>query len=160
MGASEMSNRLERSRHDSVLGGVCGGLADYLHLDATLVRLFFVLLALGDGIGVFLYLLLWIVLPAESESEADLGTRVGQGVSEMGQRAGEFASEVQRVASQPKQPALRWIGIAFVLLGGYFLLRNLDLVWLRWLNFGIRWPVLLIAAGIVVLLRRGTSDVK
>lgn len=159
MGASEMSDRLERSRRDRVLGGVCGGLARYLHLNATLIRLFFVLLALADGIGVFLYLLLWIVLPTESEREADLGTRVGRGVNEMGQRAGEFASEVQQVATQPKQPALRWIGITLVLLGGFLLLRNLDLVWLRWLNFGVLWPVLLIAAGIVVLLRRGTSDV-
>lgn len=158
MGTTEGRNRLERSRSDRVLGGVCGGVARYLRLEATLVRVFFVLLALSDGIGVFLYLLLWIVLPAGGGEEPTLGAHVGRGLNEMGRHAGEFAADVQQVASQPKGPALRWIGITFVLLGVFFLLRNLDLVWFRWLEFGFLWPILLIAAGIVVLVRRGFSD--
>lgn len=153
-----MKARLTRSRSDRVLGGVCGGLGEYLRLDPIIVRLFFVLLALGNGIGVFLYLLLWIVLPEEQDPEAGLTDRAGQGVNEMGRQVGDFASDIQQVASRPRDSTFRWIGITLMLLGGYYLLRNLDLIWFRWLNWDVLWPILLIAAGLVVLLRRGVSD--
>jgi signal transduction histidine kinase len=49
----------ERSEHDRVIAGVCGGLASVLRVDATLVRLAFALLALAGGAGVLLYFALW-----------------------------------------------------------------------------------------------------
>lgn len=153
-----MRARLERSNSNRVIGGVCGGLAQYLALDAWIVRIFFVLLALGDGIGIFLYLLLWIIMPRADQPEAAMGQRIGQGAAEVGQQVGEMAAEVRYIAGGSRQSTLQWIGITLMLLGGYYLLRNLDLVWFRWLNWGVMWPVLLIAAGVVVLLRRGAID--
>jgi signal transduction histidine kinase len=50
---------LERSEHDRVIAGVCGGLASALRVDATLIRLAFSLLALAGGAGILLYLALW-----------------------------------------------------------------------------------------------------
>lgn len=57
--------RLYRSNRDAMLGGVCGGLADYFNLDPTIVRLLFVLLAFVTAFApVFLiYLILWVVVP-------------------------------------------------------------------------------------------------
>jgi signal transduction histidine kinase len=49
----------ERSEHDRVIAGVCGGLASALGVDATLVRLAFALLALAGGAGILLYFALW-----------------------------------------------------------------------------------------------------
>jgi signal transduction histidine kinase len=49
----------ERSEHDRVVAGVCGGLAARLGVDATLVRLVFALLALAGGAGILLYFALW-----------------------------------------------------------------------------------------------------
>jgi signal transduction histidine kinase len=49
----------ERSEHDRVIAGVCGGLASTLGVDATLVRLAFALLALAGGAGIVLYFALW-----------------------------------------------------------------------------------------------------
>ncbi|HEY6962809.1 MAG TPA: PspC domain-containing protein [Gaiellaceae bacterium] len=49
----------ERSEHDRVLAGVCGGVADALRVDPTLVRLVFAVLALAGGAGILLYLSLW-----------------------------------------------------------------------------------------------------
>lgn len=57
--------RLYRSRTDRMIGGVCGGLANYLNIDPTLIRLFFVLLFFGVGTGPLLYLIMWIVVPEE-----------------------------------------------------------------------------------------------
>ncbi len=59
--------RLYRSRTNRMLAGVCGGLATYLDIDPTLVRILTVLLALPGGgppIGV-IYLVLWVVVPEE-----------------------------------------------------------------------------------------------
>ena len=50
----------ERSEHDRVVAGVCGGLAARLGVDATLIRLVFALLALAGGAGILLYFALWV----------------------------------------------------------------------------------------------------
>ncbi len=50
----------ERRERDRVVAGVCGGLADALGVDPTLVRLVFALLALAGGAGILLYLALWV----------------------------------------------------------------------------------------------------
>jgi phage shock protein C len=55
--------RLLRSSTDKKLGGVCAGLADYLDMDVTLVRVLWVLVVLCGGTGILLYLILWLVLP-------------------------------------------------------------------------------------------------
>lgn len=57
--------RLYRSRTDTMLGGVCAGLAKYFTLDPTVVRLIFVLLFILAGQGLLLYLILWLVVPLE-----------------------------------------------------------------------------------------------
>ncbi len=62
-----MSRRLYRSQTDRMIGGVCGGLAQVLDIDPTIVRLVFVLLALLGGHGVLLYLILWLIMPGEDQ---------------------------------------------------------------------------------------------
>ena len=59
------TKRLYRSRTDSMLCGVCAGLAKYFNLDPTVVRLIFVLLFVLAGQGLLIYLILWLVVPLE-----------------------------------------------------------------------------------------------
>ena len=66
-----MSNkRLVRNTHDEMVGGVCSGIASYLNIYPVIVRLFFVLMALGGGHGVLAYLILWILMPTDEEPVA------------------------------------------------------------------------------------------
>jgi phage shock protein C len=58
--------RIARSRTERMLGGVCGGLAEYFDADPTLVRLAFVLLTLFSGMGVLVYLVMWLIVPEAS----------------------------------------------------------------------------------------------
>lgn len=58
--------RLYRDESDKILGGVCGGLASYLRVDPTIVRLVFALISFGAGTGILLYILLWIILPSKA----------------------------------------------------------------------------------------------
>jgi len=51
-----------------VLGGVCGGISQSTGIDVTLVRLGFILLALGSGVGVLAYFVFWLVVPLAGES--------------------------------------------------------------------------------------------
>lgn len=58
--------KLMRSRTNRLLGGVCAGLASYLELDVTLMRLIWVLLTLtAGGAGLVAYLAFWLVVPEE-----------------------------------------------------------------------------------------------
>ena len=59
--------KLTRSRTDKYLAGVCGGLAEYLGVDANLVRIGMVLAAVLLPFGLGIYLLLWRVLPYGSD---------------------------------------------------------------------------------------------
>src|SRR3954452_14124703 len=55
--------QLRRSNTDKMIGGVCGGLADYSGIDPLLWRIGFVALAFAGGSGVLVYLLLWLLMP-------------------------------------------------------------------------------------------------
>jgi len=57
--------RLERSKSNRILGGVCAGVANYLNMDPTLVRVLTVLLTLFTGVPVIVYLVLLFVVPEE-----------------------------------------------------------------------------------------------
>ena len=54
-----------RSRTDEKIAGVCGGLAEYLEVDSTLVRLLWLAAAFLAGWGFIAYLIAWIVMPLE-----------------------------------------------------------------------------------------------
>ena len=57
--------RLYRSKKDRMICGVCGGIANYFNIDPTLVRLAFVLIAMGAGSGILAYIIAAINIPDE-----------------------------------------------------------------------------------------------
>ena len=58
-----MRKRLYRSVNDRMVGGVCGGIAEYFNIDPTIVRLVWVLFALGGGSGLVAYIVACLVIP-------------------------------------------------------------------------------------------------
>lgn len=137
-----------------MIGGVCGGLGVYLGIDSTFVRIFFVLLAFGNGIGALIYFLLWIVLPLEGQKHtADFGENVRAGSQEIAERAREMGDDLRQIVRQPNPKAGIIIGSALIFLGVVYLLENLNLPWLHWLRMDVLWPILLILAGLALLLR-------
>ena len=94
--------RLTLSTTNRKLGGVCGGVAQYLGIDPTLVRVLWVLSVLLAGFGVLAYIIMWIVVPEEG-SEAALGTErsgaqrsVAEGIAEERYARGEITAEELR----------------------------------------------------------------
>lgn len=124
-----------RKSHDSKLGGVAGGLAEYFDADPTLVRVLFVigLFIPGLGGGVLIgYIVMWFVMPdAEGEAPARVSTGGGGADSTM------------------------ILGIIILAIGLLLLLRT-SWVWTSWFGWaaaGFIWPALLIALGAYVIFR-------
>ena len=57
-----MEKKLYRNTHDKMIAGVCSGLAEYLKIDATIVRLIWALIGLS-GAGIVAYLIAALIIP-------------------------------------------------------------------------------------------------
>ena len=64
--------KLCKSRKNKMIGGVCGGLAEYLNMDPTVVRIIAGVLCLVRGLGVLIYLIMCIVMPYNDEKDSKL----------------------------------------------------------------------------------------
>jgi len=64
------ARQLRRSTDDKMLAGVAGGIARYLNVDVTLVRVIIAVLALLNGVGVALYIAAWLLIPEDGEDQS------------------------------------------------------------------------------------------
>lgn len=64
---SNGKKRLYRRREGRIVAGVCTGLADYFHVDVTLVRLLFAVVTIAWGLGALVYVIAWAIVPEEGE---------------------------------------------------------------------------------------------
>ncbi len=62
-----MEKRLKRSKRNIMIAGVCGGLAEYLDMDYSIVRILYALLSILSGgfIGLFIYFLSMLIIPQD-----------------------------------------------------------------------------------------------
>lgn len=136
--------QLYRSVNNRRIGGVAGGIAEYFNLDPTPIRLLWLLAALLGGGGFLAYIIAWIIIPEAPVSGADrtdpsdnneitIETPQNIGQNSFGQRN-----------------AFVYIGILLILLGGFFLLREL----LPWYITRFSWALLLIVVGVLLLIPR------
>lgn len=131
-----MNGTLARSR-TSMIGGVAAGVAEWVNADPALVRIAWaILVPITSGVALLAYLVAWAVIPeAPAPSAAD-------GV------ATEPASP-----TKPSQPfdegRVAWlIGGGLILVGLWFLVRQ----YLPAIDWSLVWPLILVAAGVVVLV--------
>ena len=129
-------NRLYRSTSDKVIGGVAGGLGDYLNIDPVIVRIIFVLLAIFGGSGVLIYIILWIVIPEKSFRFGEV------------QPDPQEEQEMQGMVDEQKKSSSSLIaGLILIAFGLLFLVDRLMPMYHIW-DF---WPLLLIGAGILLI---------
>jgi phage shock protein C len=182
-----MNRRLYRSRTDSVLGGVAGGVAEYLDIDPSIVRIVWAILAIVTG-GIFfvLYIVMWIVVPEGHPGPYVPGPGAQPGwTPPSGPAAVPPAPGDQPAASgeapPPPAAAPAWtppgadpyagrrhrhgrrgnggliFGIILVALGVWFLIDN----YIPDLRSDLFWPIGLVLLGLVLLvvsMRRPRED--
>lgn len=134
-------NRLYRSRTDKVIGGVGGGLADYMNIDPVVVRILFVLLAIFGGSGVLVYIILWIAIP-----EAPIGYQVFE-EKKKDEVIIEEAENVKMEETSRKTNTSLVAGIILIAFGLILLMSQLVPMW----NFIQFWPLLLVVAGVLLI---------
>jgi phage shock protein C len=154
-----VKSRLERSTTNRVIAGVCGGISEYLAVDATLVRVAFVVMAFFGGLGVLAYVVLLILMPqpgrpapftkpAASGTSTDITARV-EGDSTATQAPTPVDPAARAVEAERRRAA---VGYLLIALGVVFLLSNVGAF--RFVQWQLIWPVVLIGIGVLFLVQR------
>ena len=63
---SEEIKKLYRNPRDKRIAGVCSGLAEYLAVDVTVLRILFLIALVCGGFGLWVYLIIWLVAPEKA----------------------------------------------------------------------------------------------
>src|SRR5256885_8004508 len=147
-----MSGRLERSRVNRVISGVCGGIAEYLDIDATFVRVVMVILAFPFGVGILIYFVVLFLMPDPGEATPFVRPA---GIDQP--MAGDPTSPATPVAARVVDPLVmerrrNGIGLLLVAVGVVFLLGNMGVF--RFIDWHYIWPVVLIALGVYLVAQR------
>ena len=137
------NRRLYRSETESVLGGVAGGVAEYLDVDPAIVRVVWALLAVITG-GIFfvLYIVMWIVVPYGPESG-----EVATGDSAAPDGAPAWNAQPRRRARTGSGGGSWIFGLVLIGLGLYFLARE----YFPDIHVDRLWPLGLVLIGLVLL---------
>lgn len=162
-----MTDRLYRSPTDRVIAGVAGGMAVWLNVDPSLIRIAWVLLAIfSGGIFVLVYLLMMIIVPLPPAGWMPQRPVTGPPPG----WTGGWSSPPRGGTgswSSPPPPASNWVppvsghnaglvlGVLLIVLGMWFLLDE----YVR-IDWGLLWPGIVIIMGVALIagaMRRGRS---
>ncbi len=165
-----MRERLYRSRDDRMLFGVAGGMARYLDIDPSIVRIVWALLTIAGGAGLLLYIVAAVVIPEAPAGWAPSSASGGQDASgpvASGEVGGTSAGSGSGT-SGGEGPAWGYragvdrrergggaviLGLVLVGLGAWFLLQR----FIPQIDSDVLWPVVLLLLGgalVVGSLRR------
>ncbi|VVB89174.1 PspC domain protein [uncultured archaeon] len=151
-----MSTRIFKSKTDSIIDGVCGGLAEYFGIDSLIVRLVFVALFFIGGIGLILYIVLMIIMPNADKSDLSPKETIQDNVQNITERVKEAGEGLGTAFSKDNEEKhskhAGWLGIFLILIGIIFLLDNFNMI--SWIKKDLLWPLIIIFIGLWLLIRR------
>lgn len=154
--------KLYRSRTNRMIAGVAGGIAEYLSMDPTVIRIIAVLFIFA-GIGIPAYIIGWIIIPEDpivpetTNKESTMPTNKPvahhhQPATDESPKASESTTHQSNHSHHhgDNQKSRAVIGITLVALGTAFLIQE-TLGWNIWSH---AWPVILIVIGLIIMLKR------
>lgn len=171
-----MEKRLFRNEHDKVIAGVSSGVAAYMEVDVTIIRLLFVLSTIFlMGTGVLVYLVMWIVVPVNNDPGARFSKfndffkseKTSSGADEP---APNWSSSTFHDSGfkAPKQQDYNFIkknsdtgrtvgGLFLLVIGLYFLMNEFNII-PYWFRLGKLWPLIFVAIGVSFIARSKRKD--
>ncbi|MCK5125043.1 MAG: PspC domain-containing protein [candidate division Zixibacteria bacterium] len=138
-----MKKRIYRSRKDSTIAGVCGGMGEYFGIDPTFIRIIFVLLLLADGASLLAYIIAWIIIPQKPLDIVEEPNAVDDSSE---------STKVETVGAGSWNKFLP--GGILVGIGVFFLMREHYWSW----HLERIWPMLLIAVGVFLIISFTRQD--
>ncbi len=143
--SQDTSRKLYKSRKDKMIDGVCSGIAEYFHIDVSIVRVLWLISAFLNGIGVAAYIIAMIFIPVNPDHK-----------------------NLKDEEIRETNPALIW-GSALIILGIIFFFNrwhgfhlyhfpHWDITW--WHMPWDFWPIALIILGILYIIHVLTKDKK
>lgn len=180
-----MEKRLFRNENDKVIAGVSSGIATYMEVDVTIIRLLFVLSSIFlMGTGVLVYLIMWIVVPVNYDPKARFtkfndyfkgtspndpnwsSTTFNEGGAGYTETSANFNEGGFKPASDPNYSFVkkngdtgRTVGGLFLLvIGIYFLMNEFNII-PHWFSLGRLWPLIFVAIGISFIAKAKRKDV-
>ncbi len=162
-----MNRRLYRCTHDRRIAGVAAGVAEYLDLDPTIVRLLWVLSVFFGGLGLLLYFVMALVVPAEPEGysgEAEAGWHRADRSSQAGESAGDASAGLGPAAGTAgpglalhrhatrggSGMGLTFFGAILILFGALALADNALPAWADQGRF--LWPAFILGLGVLLVV--------
>jgi phage shock protein PspC (stress-responsive transcriptional regulator) len=176
-----MEKKLYRNEHDKTVAGVASGLADYMQIDVTIVRLLFVLTTIFlAGSGILAYIILWIVAPVNNDPAVKF--KQFNDFYKYNPQGGSVFNSPEAFADTQQQTAqTKWntqnadafnkfetpqkmkgndtgktvVGLILLVLGVYFLMKQLGFVphWFNIFHIYKLWPLAIVALGISLIFR-------
>lgn len=142
---AEQTRVLRRLPKQGQIAGVCAGLAEYLTMDVTMVRIIFIIMGLITGGGfILVYILLALVMPSAEAGRSAQGTDIGH-------NAQVLADDMRTGENQMR--LRNFIGVGLVLLGAWLAIGQLfpSVIEQSW-NYAV--PIVLIVLGTYIVTRR------
>ena len=135
------ARRLQRSRNDKMISGVSGGMAEYFDIEPVFVRLGWVLsIFLTGGFSILIYLVMIFVVPRRAYAPSAANTSESPD-----------AAQSDEPAPRARERNRYWLGIGLVVAGVAILLRNLNILDLRSIEWGILAAIAVIGLGAALL---------
>jgi len=152
-----MEKKLFRNEHDKMIAGVASGLADYMQVEVTIVRLLFVLSTIfAAGGGLIAYIIIWIIAPVNNDpatrfnkfndyynknnpktpqfghnnpfgNPAGTGANWSQPIQDSSNKPFETQTDFDRV-NKPNDAGRTVAGLLLLILGCFFLMHQLDFI--------------------------------
>jgi len=166
-----LSKKLYRSRDDKMIAGVCGGLAEYFNVDSTLIRIAVLFIFLFQGVGLIAYLIAWLVMseeplnrPKAKEDDYYIEDSGSSNNTKNRTEAGNFEEDKNYSSEKASTEKTRknsgstnsgnvsarrrkLFAVILILVGGVFMID----IWIPALYWEKYWPLILVAAGILLL---------
>ncbi|AIF69518.1 hypothetical protein PAP_05575 [Palaeococcus pacificus DY20341] len=154
-----MGKRLYRSKKERMFLGVLGGIAEYLEIDPTIIRIIYILLLIASaGTAILLYFLLAIVMPEEPGEEVTfekIPGKVEKIIKEVDETIDSVTKkdieELKNIKIAEKDDT-KFFALILILLGFALIASNLN-IFMPWFSFKVLSALVLILFGIYLLVR-------
>ncbi len=173
-----MEKKLYRNEHNKMVVGVASGVATYVEVDVAIIRLLFVLSTIFiAGAGIVAYIVLWMMTPVKNDPalkfrefndlyhKGNAGFEAPQPFNTPYQDATQTKWNTPNANNDMEMPTPNLknndtgktiIGLILLVLGVYFLLRQLDLIpyWFNVFHVYKLWPLAIVALGISLIFKK------